>query len=130
MLLGSLRVVTARRIAHADRRETEGVALSVLMCHVLFVYGNKVATMAVLRAETQMGAQGRLVIPAELRRALNLKPGDRLIARQEGDSLVLERREAIEQRLFARFAQIPKEVSLVDELIAERREAAQRECEE
>jgi AbrB family looped-hinge helix DNA binding protein len=86
--------------------------------------------MTVLRAETQMGAQGRLVIPAELRRALNLKPGDRLIARQEGDSLVLERREAIEQRLYARFAQIPKDVSLVDELIAERREAARRECEE
>lgn len=86
--------------------------------------------MTVLRAETQMGAQGRLVIPAELRRALNLKPGDRLIARQEGDSLILERREAIEQRLIARFAKIPKGISLVDELIAERREAARRECEE
>lgn len=86
--------------------------------------------MAVLRGETQMGAQGRLVIPAELRRALNLKPGDRLIARQEGDSLVLERREAIEQRLWALFAKIPKDVSLVDELIAERREAARRESEE
>lgn len=83
--------------------------------------------MATLGAETQMGAQGRVVIPAELRRALGLKPGDRLIARREGDSLVLGRREAIEQRLWALFARIPKDVSLVDELIAERREAARRE---
>lgn len=79
--------------------------------------------------EVQVGAQGRLVIPAALRKALHLKPGDRLIARQEGQSLVLERREAIEQRLWQLFAHIPKDVSLVDELIAERREEARRENE-
>lgn len=77
--------------------------------------------------EVQVSAQGRLVIPAALRKALGLKPGDRLIARQEGESLVLERREVIEQRLWQMFGQIPKDVSLVDELIAERREAARRE---
>lgn len=43
--------------------------------------------------EIQVGAQGRVVIPAALRKALQLKPGDRLVARQVGDSLVLERRE-------------------------------------
>jgi AbrB family looped-hinge helix DNA binding protein len=42
--------------------------------------------------EIQIGAQGRLVIPAALRKALNLKPGDRLVARQDGEALVLERR--------------------------------------
>jgi AbrB family looped-hinge helix DNA binding protein len=78
--------------------------------------------------EVQVGAQGRLVIPAALRKALGLKPGDRLIARQEGESLVLERREAIEQRLQDRFRHIPREVSLVDELIAERRAEAAREA--
>jgi AbrB family looped-hinge helix DNA binding protein len=77
--------------------------------------------------EVQIGAQGRLVIPAPLRKALNLKPGDRLIARQVGESLVMERREAIEKRLWGMFSQIPKEVSLVDELIAERRAEARRE---
>ena len=61
--------------------------------------------------EVQVGAQGRLVIPAALRKALGLKPGDRLIARQEGESLVLERREAIGKRLQDRFRHIPKEVS-------------------
>lgn len=80
--------------------------------------------------EVQISAQGRLVIPAALRKALNLKPGDRLIARKEGESLVLERREAIEKRLWDMFSHIPKDVSLVDELIAERRAEARRESEE
>jgi len=77
-------------------------------------------------SEVQIGAQGRVVIPAALRKALNLTPGDRLIARQDGDSLVLERREAIERRLWEMFSHIPKEVSLVDELIADRRAEARR----
>lgn len=80
--------------------------------------------------EVQLGAQGRLVIPARLRKALNLKPGDRLVARRVGDSLVLERREAIENRLQDRFRHIPKEVSLADELIAERRAEAAKEAAE
>jgi len=68
-----------------------------------------------------------VVIPAALRKALKLKPGDRLIARKVGESLVLERRETIEKRLQARFRHIPREVSLVDELIAERRAEAAKE---
>jgi bifunctional DNA-binding transcriptional regulator/antitoxin component of YhaV-PrlF toxin-antitoxin module len=71
------------------------------------------------------------VIPAALRKALHLEQGDRLIARKVGDSLVLERREAVEKRLADRFRHIPQEVSLADELIAERRaEAAREEREE
>jgi AbrB family looped-hinge helix DNA binding protein len=77
--------------------------------------------------EVKVGPQGRLVIPARLRKSLNLKPGDRLIARKVGDSLVLERRETIEKRLWEMFSHIPKEVSLVDELLAERRAEARRE---
>ncbi len=56
--------------------------------------------------------------------------GTRLIARKVGESLVLERRETVEKRLLARFRHIPGEVSLVDELIAERRGEAAREAEE
>jgi AbrB family looped-hinge helix DNA binding protein len=51
--------------------------------------------------EVSLGRQGRLVIPAPLRRVLELEEGDRLMAR---------------------FAQVPVECALVDELIAERRE--------
>jgi AbrB family looped-hinge helix DNA binding protein len=79
--------------------------------------------------EIQVGAQGRLVIPIGLRKALGLKPGDRLVARQEGSALVLERREAIEQRLWQMFSRIPGTISLADELATERRAEAQREDE-
>lgn len=77
--------------------------------------------------EVQLGAQGRLVIPANLRKALNLKPGERLIARLAGESLILERRETVEKRLWEMFERVPDEVSLADELIAERRAEARRE---
>ena len=80
--------------------------------------------------EVQVGAQGRMVIPAVLRKALNIKAGERLIARKVGDSLVLERRDATERRLLGMFSDIPRDVSLVDELIAERRVEARRENEQ
>jgi AbrB family looped-hinge helix DNA binding protein len=78
-------------------------------------------------SEVQLGAQGRLVIPASLRKAMGLSPGDRLVARQVGDSIVLERREAVERRLKARFASLPRDVSLAEELMAERRQEVQPE---
>ncbi len=68
-----------------------------------------------------------MVIPAALRHALRLKPGDRLVIRQVGDSLVLERRERVAQRLRERFRHVPREVRLAEELIAERRAEAERE---
>ena len=40
---------------------------------------------------------------------------------------MLEKPEMVKQRLKARFAQVPKTRSLVDELITERREAVKKE---
>ena len=77
--------------------------------------------------EVHLGRQGRLVIPAVLRRSLGLEAGDVLIARQEEGVLVLEKPEAIKLRLKARFSQVPKDRSLADELIAERREEAKND---
>ena len=77
--------------------------------------------------EVHLGRQGRLVIPAALRRSLGFEEGDTLVAREEAGRLVLEKPEMIKQRLKARFAQVPNDRSLVDELIAERREEAKRE---
>ena len=79
--------------------------------------------------DVSLGRQGRLVIPASLRRSLGLEEGDRLVARQDGNRLVLEKPEQIKQRLKARFAQVPAERRLVDELIAERRQESRQECE-
>lgn len=78
--------------------------------------------------EVSLGRQGRVVIPAALRRSLGLEEGDRLVARQEAGRLVLEKPDQIKQRLRARFAQVPAERNLVDELIAERREESLREA--
>lgn len=77
--------------------------------------------------EVNMGRQGRLVIPPALRRSLDLAEGDTLVARQEKGRLVLKKPEAIKQRLRARFARVPAERQLVDELLAERRQEALRE---
>ncbi len=77
--------------------------------------------------EVRLGPQGRLVIPAAIREALELHPGDSLIVRVDDGRVVLEKREQVLARLQALFAHIPAEVSLVDELIAERRAEALRE---
>ena len=80
--------------------------------------------MTASETEVQVGAQGRVVRPAALRKALQLKPGDRLIARRVNDTLVFERRETVERRLRERFRHVPDSVRLSDELIAERRAEA------
>lgn len=74
-----------------------------------------------------VGPQGRIVIPAELRKELEIHAGEQLVARAERGRLVLETREAILARLQKRFAHIPRDVSLADELIAERRAEGARE---
>ncbi|HKI04037.1 MAG TPA: AbrB/MazE/SpoVT family DNA-binding domain-containing protein [Thermoanaerobaculia bacterium] len=74
-----------------------------------------------------VGPQGRLVIPSEIRRKLGIAPGDVLVAIVEDQRLVLEKREAVLERLRRRFAHIPTGVSLADELIAERRAESKRE---
>ena len=76
----------------------------------------------------KVGPYGRMIIPAALRRAMDLQSGEELVARLEGEQLILERRETVERRLKARFAHIPNEVDLASELLAERREAAKREA--
>lgn len=77
--------------------------------------------------EVRVGPQGRVVIPASLRRAAGIRPGDSLTARLEHGRLVLERRETIISRLRERFASVPPTVSLSDELLHERREEARHE---
>jgi antitoxin PrlF len=71
-----------------------------------------------------LGQQGRLVIPAEVRSALGLSPGDRLHLRLVGHSLVLERPQDAASELRGLASHVPRARSLVDELLTERRHAA------
>lgn len=77
--------------------------------------------------ELSLGAQGRVVIPATMRRALGFHPGDKLVMRVDDGRLVVEKADVIKERLRARFAGLPDNVSLTDELIHERREESRRE---
>jgi AbrB family looped-hinge helix DNA binding protein len=79
------------------------------------------------QVEVKIGPQGRLVIPASLRRTLGIQPGQKMVAKAEEGRLILETKEQILSRLQSRFAHVPKSVSLADELIAERRLESKRE---
>lgn len=74
-----------------------------------------------------LGQQGRLVIPASIRVALGLAPGDRLHLRLTGHCLVLERQQDAVAELRELASCVPKSRSLVNELLADRRVAASTE---
>ena len=76
----------------------------------------------------KINENGRVVIPAPFREALGIRAGDELVLRLEDDEL---RITTMKQRLERARKLVRKYVkpgrSLVDELIAERREAARNE---
>jgi AbrB family looped-hinge helix DNA binding protein len=77
---------------------------------------------------TKIADGGRLVIPAEHRRALGLEIGDEVIVRVEDNELrILTRAEAIKRAQEKVRRHIKGGHSLVDELSAERRAEAKRE---
>jgi AbrB family looped-hinge helix DNA binding protein len=79
-------------------------------------------------SHTRINENGRLVIPAAFRRALGIQPGDTVVLRIENNELritTLRQRLAKAQQLVRKH--VARTTSLVDELIAERREAARRE---
>ncbi len=80
------------------------------------------------RIRTKVAGGGRIVIPAEFRKALNLEVGDEIILDLgEGQLTVLTPRQAVRQaqELVRRY--VPEGHGLVDDLIAERRAEAARE---
>lgn len=79
-------------------------------------------------ARLRINENGRVVIPASFRKALGINPGDEVILRLEDDELritTMKRRIERAQRHARKY--VKPGASLVDELIAERREAAKRE---
>ena len=76
----------------------------------------------------RVNENGRVVIPASYRKALGIKGGDQVILRMEDDELRITTMKRRIERAQRRIRQYVKPgVSLADELIAERREAAKRE---
>lgn len=72
-----------------------------------------------------MGQGGRLVIPTEYRRKLGLEPGDEVLMHLDDEGLHLftpAQAVARAQALVRRY--VPRERSLSNELISERREEA------
>ncbi len=77
---------------------------------------------------TKLDASGRIVIPAEVRQRQKLTEGDTVVVVDEGTGLrVKSLDQAIAEAQAYFCTQIPDSVSLVDQLIAERREEAERE---
>ncbi|WP_105318329.1 AbrB/MazE/SpoVT family DNA-binding domain-containing protein [Thermus tenuipuniceus] len=76
----------------------------------------------------QVGSKGRVVLPAEVREALGLREGERLLStvEPEGTVRVEPLRKAVEE-VYGLFRNVAPGVSLVEELIRERREEARRE---
>ena len=81
-----------------------------------------------LRARTRVGEKGRIVIPAEMREALGMDAGGVLDLRVVDGELRISTMESRLRRAQEWVRQVvPPGVSLADELIAERREAAKHE---
>ena len=78
--------------------------------------------------KVELGAGGRLVIPAPMRAALGMKEGDKVLVRLEGHELrIYTYQEAMRRAQEIVRSFVPPGVSLVDELIADRRAEAARE---
>ncbi len=81
-----------------------------------------------LQAKAKLNANGRIVVPAAVRRALDLRPGDELIMRVENGELRLStRRQALARarRMIRRY--VPSDEDLTQSLIDHRRREAERE---
>ena len=82
--------------------------------------------MSVERAH--ISENGRIVIPAAYRKAMGLKGGEVVTIRLDEEGLHIQSRAQAIRRAQAMVKKyVPEGVSLVDELIAERRREAKRE---
>jgi AbrB family looped-hinge helix DNA binding protein len=79
-------------------------------------------------ARTRISHNGRIVIPASFRKALGVADGDELLLRLQDDELRISTLQTRIRRARERARRYVKPgTSPVDELLKQRREAAQRE---
>jgi AbrB family looped-hinge helix DNA binding protein len=82
-------------------------------------------------SRVRVDSAGRIVIPAEMRQSLGIQPGQDLILSGDGRGIHLQtflQAAKAAQEAFAPYR--PEGVSIVDELIRERRDEARREYRE
>lgn len=82
--------------------------------------------MAHITREIVVGDRGRVVLPADIRSALGLKPGSRmLLDAEDGGVLRLRPYRSVADQGLGMLADLsPRGVSMVDELLEERRREA------
>jgi AbrB family looped-hinge helix DNA binding protein len=84
--------------------------------------------MAIQEIRLKLSENGRVVIPARVRKDLGVESGGEILLERQKDGYRLTtRRQRIKEAQETIRRYIKPGVSLVDELIAERREAAKRE---
>lgn len=94
-------------------------------------YDAEAEPQSVARVRLRIDKAGRIVIPAEMRMAMLVKPGDAVTAQVvDGELMIMSPPVAIRRvQAWAR-AVIPPGVDIVEELIKDRREEARKEAEE
>ena len=111
-----------RNVLVSDKRARERKATSSAET----IAGERVRTAGSVRV--RVGPGGEIGLPAALRDALELKAGDVLFARLEGEEIHLLTPRAAMKRAQALVRQfVPEGVSLVDELLEDRRREVEQE---
>ncbi len=77
------------------------------------------------QTDIPIDAQGRMVIPSHMRKALGISGNSSLVAKIENGKLILESPEAVWNDIAGMFADVKP--SLSKELLAERRKEAKKE---
>lgn len=75
----------------------------------------------------RLDRQGRLLVPAGMRKAMGLRVGSELLATVQCGRLILETSDAAWARFRALFGDVPPDSSVVEELLAERRDEVGRD---
>jgi len=80
---------------------------------------------------SRLNDNGRIVIPAEIRQKMGLRPGDILMLHVEDNVLIVESQQSRIRRVQESLRRlIPSDRVLSDELVTDRREEARNEMEE
>lgn len=77
--------------------------------------------------QIRLGDRGRLVLPAELRRAMGIEPGDEVVARFDGEAVRLISRHQLARNARGSMARLAPDRDLLSELLAERHDEASAE---